>query len=473
MASVLEKTIRGVVTKGITSVANFNRGRLPVPADHHPYLHGIHTPMTKEVTLDALHVTGTIPPALKGRYLRNGPNPVTPPDPASYHWFSGDGMVHGLRIEDGKALWYRNRWVRGADVAKALGEPVPPGPRREGLDSPNTNVVGLGGRTWAIVEAGGMPTELTDTLDTIAHNGFDGTLKNAFTAHPHLDPETGQAHAICYRGDAMDRVWHVVIDQDGHCIREEPVTVADGPSIHDCAITRNYVLVFDLPVTFSMKTLLSGFRFPYKWNPDHPARVGLLPRGGAGADIVWVPVEPCYVFHPANAFETGDGKVVVDVVAHDSMFAQSTRGPDSQASRLERWTIDPVAGKTTRTIIHDHDQEFPRYDERRSMQPYRYVYSVALPKAATTEMTIAETRLFRHDLERGATIARDFGSDCFPGEFVFVPRSDDGAEDDGWLIGLVIDKAADTTALHILNADDFTGAPQAVIHLPHRIPPGF
>src|SRR3546814_16050117 len=86
-------------------------------------------------------------------------------------------------------------------------------------------------------------------------------------------------------------VWHVVLDADAHVIREEAVAVADGPSIHDCAITRNYALVFDLPVTFSMKSLLAGYRFPYAWNEAHPARVGLLPRAGAGSEIVWVPVD--------------------------------------------------------------------------------------------------------------------------------------------------------------------------------------
>src|SRR3546814_7162448 len=78
-----------------------------------------------------------------------------------------------------------------------------------------------------------------------------------------------------------------------------------------------------------MKSLLAGYRFPYAWNEAHPARVGLLPRAGAGSAIVSVPVDPCYVFHPANAFETADGKVIVDVAAHDTMFAESTRGPDS------------------------------------------------------------------------------------------------------------------------------------------------
>ena len=473
MASNVETLIRGAVVKGIGKLADFNRKRLPRPTDAHPFLTGIHKPMTEEFTLEELRVDGEIPSQLTGRYLRNGPNPAAVPDPASYHWFTGAGMVHGIRIEGGKADWYRNRWVRGSEACEMLGEELPPGPREGRNDAPNTNVVGLAGRTFAIVEAGGKPVELGYELNTIAHNPFDGTLLGAYTAHPHHDPFTGEMHAITYRGDEPNKVWHVVLDSQAHVIREEAVAVSDGPSIHDCAITENYVLVFDLPVTFSMKMLLAGYRFPYAWNGAHPARVGLLRRNGRGDSIIWVPVEPCYVFHPANAFETADGKVVVDVVAHETMFAESKRGPDSQKSRMERWTIDPAAGTTTRTVIHDHAQEFPRYDERLTTRPYRYAYSVAIPDGETAEWALAETRLFKHDLGNGSTAIHDFGTGRHPGEFVFVPRSADGAEDDGWLIGLVINMNDESTDLVILNADDFTGSAQAVVHLPHRIPPGF
>ncbi|MGQ3100867.1 MAG: 8'-apo-carotenoid 13,14-cleaving dioxygenase [Sphingopyxis solisilvae] len=473
MPSNVETLIRSAVVKGIGKVADFNRKRLPRPTDAHPYLTGIHTPMTEELTLESLRVDGEIPAALTGRYLRNGPNPAVAPDPASYHWFTGAGMVHGIRIANGRADWYRNRWVRGSEACAALGEPLPPGPREGRNDAPNTNVVGLAGRTFAIVEAGGKPVELDYELATIAHNPFDGTLAGAYTAHPHHDPVTGETHAVTYRGDEPNKVWHVVLDKDAQVIREEAIAVSDGPSIHDCAITENYVLVLDLPVTFSMKMLLGGYRFPYAWNDAHPARVGLLRRNTPGDSIIWVPVEPCYVFHPANAYETEDGKVIVDVVAHETMFATSKRGPDSERSRMERWTIDPAARTTTRTVIHDHPQEFPRYDERLTTRPYRYIYSVALPDRISSEMEIADTRLFRHDLAEGTTAVRDFGPGHHPGEFVFVPRGDDGAEDDGWLIGLVVNMDDETTALHILNADDFSGPPQAVVRLPHRVPPGF
>ncbi|WP_033073705.1 8'-apo-carotenoid 13,14-cleaving dioxygenase [Sphingopyxis sp. MWB1] len=473
MGSKVETLIRGAVTKGIGKVANFNRRRLPQPADAHPFLTGLHAPMTEEVTLENLRIEGEIPPGLSGRYLRNGPNPALPPDPASYHWFTGAGMVHGLRIARGGAQWYRNRWVRGSEACEALNEPLPPGPRLERFDAPNTNVVGLAGRTFAIVEAGGKPVELSDELDTLAHNPFDGTLKGSYSAHPHYDPKTGETHAITYKGDRPDRLWHVVLDARAQAIREEPIRVSDGPSVHDCAITDKYVLIFDLPVTFSMKALLAGYSFPYAWNAAHPARVGLLPREGSDADVIWVPVDPCYVFHTANAFDTDGGQVIVDVVAHDTMFARSTRGPDSERSRLERWTIDPAAGFTRRTILHDHPQEFPRYDERRTTQPYRFIYSVALPDYDTGEMAVADSRLFRYDLGKGETLARDFGPGRYPGEFVFVPRGKTGAEDDGWLVGLVADMTDEHSELVILNADDFTGSAQAAIHLPHRVPPGF
>ncbi len=116
MASSVETLIRSAVTKGVTALADFNRKRLPDVTDH-PFLTGIHAPMAEEKTLTDLPVTGTIPPGLDGRYLRIGPNPISP-DPNSHHWFTGDGMVHGIRIEGGKAAWYKNRWIRSRRVAR-------------------------------------------------------------------------------------------------------------------------------------------------------------------------------------------------------------------------------------------------------------------------------------------------------------------------------------------------------------------
>ena len=128
MASAPETFIRNVVNKSIEKVVAFNRNRMPQPAKPHPFLTGVHEPMDTELTLNELAVEGSIPHELNGRYLRIGPNPIEPPDAASYHWFLGDGMVHGLCLKGGRPLWYKNRWIRSHAVTAALGEPLPLSP---------------------------------------------------------------------------------------------------------------------------------------------------------------------------------------------------------------------------------------------------------------------------------------------------------------------------------------------------------
>jgi len=195
--SRIETLIRSSVTKGVEAIAAFNRKHM-AEAGPHPFLQGLYAPMREELTLTDLEVAGTIPSTFNGRYLRIGPNPIRA-DARGYHWFTGDGMVHGLAIADGKAQWYRNRWIRSSAVADALGEIRAPGPIH-GFDTVNTNIVEIGGKTRALVEAGSYPVTLSDMFEDQAYDPFDGTLKGSFTAHPHLDPLTGENHAICYEG---------------------------------------------------------------------------------------------------------------------------------------------------------------------------------------------------------------------------------------------------------------------------------
>ena len=245
------------------------------------FLDGNFAPVAEETTSLDLPVTGTIPPELVGRLVRIGPNPRTRPDAARYHWFTGDGMVHGLRLDGGRAAWYRNRWVGGGEVV-------------------NTHVIGVDGRTIATVEAGNQPVELTDELETIGRCDFGGTLDGSFTAHTHVDPATGDRHGVTYHW-SWDHIRHVVVGPDARVRREERVPVADGPMVHDCAITERYVVLFDLPVTFSMEAAGEGATLPYRWNPDHPPRVGLLPLDGPVGSVRWFDAPECYVFHTLNA----------------------------------------------------------------------------------------------------------------------------------------------------------------------------
>ena len=463
----VERIIRAAIVGGVELVAAFNRRRLPKAA---PFLVGIHQPVPTELTLQDLAVTGTIPAGLDGRYLKMGPNPANPGG-AGQHWFLGDGMIHGVALRNGRALWYRNRWIRSRLAAASLGRAPAPGPRRGRNDTVNTNVVDVGGRAFALVEAGSFPVELSDDLEQQRYNPFDGTLDGSFSGHPHRDPLTGEHHAIAYDGNIQDVVRHVVVADDGAVRRDVPVAVADGPCIHDCALTARFVILLDLPVTFSMRAVLGGHSFPFRWNPAHPARIGLLPRRGDQADIVWCGIDPCFVFHVANAFDDADGRVVLDVVAYDTMFTSGGSGLDA-LGRLERWTIDPRTRSVDRRVLDPTPQEFPRVDERRFGRLYRYAYTVSVPPDGDPQLNGA-TRLYKHDLQSGDRRVHDFGENGVPGEFVFIPASAEAEEDEGWLIGFVIDRLADATDLTILDARRFEAPPVATVRIPHRIPPGF
>lgn len=472
-----------------------------------PYLEGNYAPVREELTVTDLPVSGHIPDHLDGRYLRIGPNPIGA-DPATYHWFLGDGMVHGVRLRDGRAQWYRNRFVRSGETARRLGEAAPPGRPHAGLDlSPNTNVIGHAGQTIALIEAGPRPIALSDELETVGRCDFDGTLAGGYTAHPHVDPETGELHALSYFWGWGNRVRYTVTGVDGRVRRSVDIPVTGSPMIHDFSLTDRYVVIYDLPVTFDVRragrgapapirpmaiatlsTIVgrlpiperlaammirssgqsapySADSFPYSWNPRYPARVGLLPREGTAADVRWFDVEPCYVFHPLNAFDADDGSVVLDVVRHPKVFATEFRGPAEGPPTLDRWTVDLAAGKVREERLDDRSQEFPRIDERRTGRRHRYGYAVGFAAGDDGDQII------KHDLAGGGSQTRRFGPGWQLSEFVFVPNRPDADEADGVLMGYAYDPACDRSQLALLDAATLESV--ATVQLPARVPQGF
>ncbi len=183
----------------------------------------------------------------------------------------------------------------------------------------------------------------------------------------------------------------------------------------------------------------------------------------------WFEVDPCYVFHPMNAFDDGD-TVVVDVPRHATMFDRSRQGPNDGAGlTLDRWTIDLAAGKVREERVDDRGQEFPRVNETLLGSRHRYGYAVETDNADAFD----GADYLKHDFVAGTAQVHDFGPGRTPGEFVFVPAAGATSEDDGWLMGYVYDAGTDRSDLVILDAHDFTGAPVATVHLPARVPYGF
>ena len=493
---------------------------LQTAESRNPYLEGFLAPVDAEVTATDLKVTGHIPEHLHGRYLRNGPNPAAEVDPATYHWFTGDGMVHGVALRDGKACWYRNRWVRSPAVCTTLGEPAPDriDPRAGMLSvGANTNVLTHAGKTLALIEAGVANYELTDELDTVGTCDFDGTLPGGYTAHPHRDPATGELHAVSYSFARGRTVQYSVIDTKGHARRTVDIEVSGSPMMHDFSLTDKYVVIYDLPVTFDpvqvmpasvprwlqlparlvMQSVVGRVRvpspiaamanrdtrrsvgLPYAWNPNYPARIGVMPREGSNQDVRWFDIEPCYVYHPLNAYsEIRDGAevLVLDVVRYSRMFDRDRRGPGESPPTLDRWTVNLTTGAVSTECRDDRAQEFPRINEALTGARHRFGYTVGMDGGfvATAEMS---TSVYKHDYAAGSTVIAALDPDLLMGEVCFVPNPADegaggaGAEDDGILMGYGYHRGRDEGQMLLLDAQTLESV--ATVHLPQRIPMGF
>ena len=434
-----------------------------------PFLSGNLAPVDVETTAFDLRVTGKLPDELTGRYLRNGPNPIGAVNPDSYHWFLGSGMVHGIRINDGKAEWYRNRWVRDRNVAKTLGESAPQSdwPVDHAQFASNTNVIGHAGATWALVEGGSPPIEMNYELETVRVSNFANTLPQAFSAHPKRDPRTGELHVMTYWWGWGNQVQYLVVGVDGKVRRTVDIELPGGPMMHDCAITEKYILIFDLPCLFNIDSAMSGNSFPYIWDANYIARVGLLPREGSAAEIKWVEINSCYIFHPLNAYDAPDGTVVLDAVRHEKMFDVERRGPNEGLPTFDRWILDPQTAKAKQERIDDRPQEFPRMNESLLGHKHEFGYFAGIANVFT------QADLIKQNLAKRTNQVRHDGDNFGYGEPVFVPRENSKSEDDGYVMALRHNTDTDLSDLVVLDAQDFVGEPVAVVSLPVRVPNGF
>jgi carotenoid cleavage dioxygenase len=450
-------------------------------SDTNPFLQGNYAPWRLEGDAPDLEVEGRLPPDLNGTFYRNGPNPAYEPL-GRYHWFDGDGMIHAVTLRDGRAS-YRNRWVRSRGLAeeRAAGRATYRGllemtpteaPRFK--NTANTNIVWHAGKLLALMEAA-LPTELLPcTLETIGEWDFGGKLGTAMTAHPKLDLETGEMLFFGYSPFPPYLTYHVA-DRTGALVRSLPVDLAWPSMIHDFAVTRDHVVFILCPVVFSFERVAERGGV-FSWEPERGTRLGVMPRSGGPDDLRWYETDPCYVFHPLNAYDE-HGTVVVDVARYgqlDFMSPAAPRDPGwegERMARLHRWTIDLAGGGVRSTALDDVSCEFPRADERRLGRKHRYGYAAVEPERRSSMPAWSGIRCY--DLERGTSVTRSFGPASGAGEPLFVPRAGGVAEDDGYVIALVYDGTRNASDLWVLDARDLAGEPIARVRLPHRVPYGF
>ena len=444
------------------------------------HLTGSRAPVQDEVTVlsDQLEVKGSIPPELNGRYVRNTANPQTG---WTEHWFIGDGMLHGIELQNGKATWYRNRYVRtpqyhnpGADrLDLALDKATLT--FDHSVSAANTHVIGHGGRILAL-EEGAFPYEVSSELETVGPHTFDGVLTAAFTAHPKFCPETGEMLAFGY-GQVDPLLTYYRVDKDGKMVQKTPITVTGPTMMHDMAATRNHTIFMDLPAIFDFDLAMKG-GMPIRWSDDYPARFGVMPREGADADMQWFDVKPGYCFHTLNAFDEGDETVVygmrVPEIWRDSSAMDMDAVPDPEASpRLHEWRFNRATGAVAERYLDDESSEFPRVPDSRQGLGFRYGYSLGLAPTEGDASAMGGA-VFKYDLEKGASKEiHHFPAGHEPGESVFVPAQGGSSEDDGYVMTYVWKPETDTSYLVILDASNIAAEPIAEVHIPRRVVSGF
>jgi carotenoid cleavage dioxygenase-like enzyme len=458
------------------------------PTDN-PFLRGYYAPVNTEADAAHLHITGEMPKELCGTLYRNGPNPQFATRGA-YHWFSGDGMIHAFHIENGRAS-YKNRWVRtpkwemehaeGEGLSGSFGMPQTTDPRLFALQSTtaNTNIVWHAGRLLALEEAHAPFALDPASLAPRGYETYGDELKGPFTAHPKMDPETGEMIFFGYgaKGHFTPSVSLRTVDRAGQVTRDEMLDIPFASMVHDFAVTKNWIVVPIFPLTGSMERVMTG-KPPFAWEPDKGTHIAFIPRGGTVADVKWVAAPPSYVFHPMNHFETADGRIVIDVMKYDvaPLFPLPDGSPatnETPNARLFRWTFDLAGPGNTfkEEQLDDRAGEFPRFDERFCMSDYRHGWIVSGNIADAGQRR--HEGLTHYDLKSGRNTSFNAAEEDRFGEPIFVPRADDAAEGDGWILSVIYRAAEGRSDLAVFAATDLARGPVALAHLTSRVPAGF
>ena len=386
---------------------------------------GNYAPVADELTEFDLPVEGAIPAELDGWYLRNGPNPRQ----------ADRALVHRRRHDPrrphrgGQAKWYRNRWVRTDSFVEDFPLYNADGTRNLRASVANTHVVNHAGKTLALVESS-LPYEISNDLQTLGAYDFGGKLVDSMTAHPKICPTTGELHFFGYGNIFTPHVTYHRADANGELTVNRPLDVPALTMMHDFALTAEHVVFMDLPIVFNLDVAIKGNGdMPYRWDDDYGARLGVLRRDDPFGEVRWFDIDPCYVFHVANAYDRDLRR----------KFHCAASGPLSGTvaghRRVRRPTGCCGAGPSTwrpalsrERQLDDRAVEFPRIDDRLASLPARYAVSVGDGRLGALR---PEYR------RRGRARLRDRGTPGGPGEAVFVPSASGPAdESNGWYIGL-------------------------------------
>lgn len=447
-----------------------------------------------EADIHELEVNGEIPVDLNGTFFRIAPEPTFAPKMGDDIFINGDGMVGAFRFDNGHVDFksryvHTEKFIRERQARRSLfgayRNPFTDDDSVRGLSrgTANTNILWHGGKLLALKEDS-MPMELDPhTLHTQGVWRGDGRLTGTtVTAHPKIDPLTGEMVFFGYqaRGEFSDDAVVYTADAQGRVTYEAWFKMPYVALLHDVAVTREHIVFAFMPTTTDMARMQAGGP-KWQWNPQaHGTVVGILPRGGQTSEMRWFEGPPCWLFHYFNAYTEGSKVVVDGCVSQAQTFPflypdPATYDPAEAVPRVTRWTFDLAApGKVfeSRTLWPDYC-EFPRIDDRYAMSRHRVGFMVASDPqqdfSGGGHFGPAFNTIARVDFATGSIQRFALDSRSTAQEPVFIPRTSNAPEGDGYLLLLVNRYDTMLNDLLLLDALHIEAGPIATIHLPIRL----
>ncbi|XP_004297644.1 PREDICTED: probable carotenoid cleavage dioxygenase 4, chloroplastic [Fragaria vesca subsp. vesca] len=466
-------------------------------------LTGNFAPITELPPTECDVIHGSLPSCLDGAYIRNGPNPQYLPR-GPYHLFDGDGMLHSLRVSQGRAVLC-SRYVKtykytverdagfpllpnvfsgfngltasatrgalsAARVASGMYNPA------NGIGNANTSLAFFGGKLYALGESD-LPYAVRLTaggdVETVGREDFNGELFMSMTAHPKVDPDTGEAFAFRY-GPVPPYLTYFRFDPAGSKQKDVPVFSMKSPSLlHDFAITKKYAVFADIQIGMNPMEMIGGGS-PVGLDASKVSRVGIIPKYAADdSEMRWFEVPGFNIMHAVNAWDEDDAVVMV---APNILSAEHTLERMGLVHALvEKVRIDLKTGIVTRQPISTRNLDFAVINPAYQGKKNRFVYAaVGDPMPKISGVVKLDVSGCEH--KESIVASRMYGEDCFGGEPFFVarePGNPEAEEDDGYLVSYVHNEKTGESRFLVMDAMSSELDIVAAVKLPRRVPYGF
>jgi len=460
---------------------------------------GFNTPSRIEADVADLVHEGTIPPELNGAFYRVQPDPQFPPRLGDDISFNGDGMITRFHFHDGQCD-FRQRWARtdkwklehaaGKALFGAYRNPLTDDQlvRDRIRGTANTNAWLHGGKLYALKEDSPALVMNPATMETEGYTWFNGKMTGrTFTAHPKIDPKTGNMLAFGYAASGLcteDCTFYEVSPQ-GDLIRELWFKAPYYCMMHDFAITEDYALFHIVPSIGSWERLKRGLPH-FGFDTTLPVYLGVLPRheGAKAKDIRWFKRGNCFASHVLNAFQEGTRIHFDTPEAKNNMFpffpdvhGAPFNGQEAM-SYLTRWTVDLASSSEEFKSIErltESAAEFPRIDDRFAGLRHRHGWLLEMDPRRPVELRggsaggLLMNCLLHKDLSSGEEQHWWCGPVSSLQEACFIPRHKGAAEGDGWIVQVCNRLQEHSSDLLIFEALEIAKGPIATIHIPFRL----